>query len=223
MTLSKFKNRLKIGSIAFLALFYGVSLYSLGMYGARQDALKVQGATKEEFQREKVINPIPFSDIQSPQVLSQSVKLCANTTKGYELAYPTSWFTTYNKEEDKCQYFAPYSFVIPESEIADFTPITVKALTLEEWEPTIKFFENPNEFYNVISTETVQINEKLVKKIEAQTTGVGTLPHGYSQIVYLIFDSKVPVQIRYQQLDNLEDVDANKQILEDILGSVNYF
>lgn len=223
MTLAEFKNRLKIGFVVFLVLFYGVSLYSLGKYGTRPDALKVKGATTEEFQREKVINPVPSEDIQSPQVLSKSIKLCSNTTKGFELAYPADWFTTYNEEEDKCQYFAPYSFVIPESKTGDFAPIQVEALNLEEWEPTVKFFENPNEFYNVISTQTIEINEKLVKKIEAQTTGAGVLPRGFTQMVYLIFDSKTPMQIRYQQLDSLEDVNLSKQILEDISRSVNYF
>jgi len=222
VTLLKFKQKIKIGLIFVLVVFYGLSFFALGKYSFQKDVLKVKGAKAQTIDREKVDNPVPAQDVQSAKILSQSVRLCSNTTKGFELSYPSSWFTTYNEEEKRCQYFAPYSFVIPESSTQDFAPIQLEALTLEDWEPTLKFFENPNEFYNVLSSQTVEIDSKLVKKIETVTTGAGIIPKGYSQIIYLVFNSKNPIQIRYQQLDDQNNLEEIRGILNEMARSVNF-
>jgi len=161
--------------------------------------------------------------VQSARIIASSIKLCSNTKNGFEISYPTNWFTTYNKEEEKCSYFAPYSFVVPEYVEKEFVPIEIKALTLEEWEPTVKFFENPNEFQNVISTQNVEIEGKLVHKIESASTGNGSSQKGFVQVVYLIFDSRTPLELKYTQLDSKDDVENIKGVLEEMAKSVKYF
>ena len=99
----------------------------------------------------------------------------------------------------------------------------ITALTLEDWETTVKFYENPNEFENVISTQTVDVSGHLAKKIETSSTGLGSTPRGYAQLIYLIFDSKTPLQIVYKQFNPGDDVNSAKVILEDIAKSVEYF
>ena len=166
---------------------------------------------------------MPYADVQAAQIVSASVKFCANTNKGFELAYPNNWFTTYNKEEEKCKYFAPYSFVIPEYVDKSFVPIQVDPIKLDEWPSTVSFFETPNDYENVISSETVQINNKLVKKIKLSSTGTGSDARGLVQIVYLVFDANNPLQIKYQQLDQNDDTQKIENILGGLVKSLKYF
>ena len=222
MTLAKFKQRLKIGTLAALALFYGLSLYSFGRHSGQVDPLKVKGASTIN-ENDNLDKPLPYADVQSPKIISSSVKLCANATHGYQIAYPNNWFTTYNRDDQKCKYFANFSFIVPEFIEKQFVPVQVEALTLEDWAPTVKFFENPNEYENVISTKTVEVNSHLVKEIETSATGNGSTPRGYTQLVYLIFDSKTPLQIVYKQLDEKDDVNAAGVTLENMVKSIQYF
>ncbi|OGE10845.1 hypothetical protein A3A60_02600 [Candidatus Curtissbacteria bacterium RIFCSPLOWO2_01_FULL_42_26] len=222
MTLAKFKQRLKIGTIAAFAIFYGVSLYSIGRHSGQVDPLKVKGASTIN-EDEKLDKPLPYADVQSVKIISSSVKLCSNTTLSYQISYPNNWFTTYNKDDQNCRYFAPFSFVVPEFIEKQFVPVQVDALTLEDWAPTVKFFENPNEYENVISAQTIEFNNHLIKKIETSATGNGSTPRGFKQLVYLIFDNKIPLQIVYRQLDEKEDIDSATASLEEMVKSIQYF
>lgn len=223
MTLFKFKQRLKIASFATIAIFYGLSLYSLGKHSSESDLLRVKGASTVNNQNDSLDKPLPYADVQSAKIISQSVKLCSNSTYSYQLTYPNNWFTTYNKDDQKCKYFAPYSFIVPEFVEKQFMPIQLDALTLEDWAPTVNFYENPNEYQNVVSTKNTQINDRLVKKIETVSTGEGSTPRGYNQVVYLIFDTRTPLLIVYQQTDANDDVNNVRLILEDMASSVKYF
>ena len=222
MTLGKFKQRLKIGTLAAFAIFYGLSLYSIGRHSTQVDPLKVKGASTINGD-DKLDKPLPYADVQSAKIISSSVKLCANATVGYQINYPNNWFTTYNTDDEKCKYFANFSFVVLEFVEKQFVPVQVDALTLEDWAPTVKFFENPNEYENVISAQTVEINNHLVKKIETSATGSGSSPRGYKQLIYLIFDSKTPLQVVYRQLDEKDDVKAASTSLEEVVKSIQYF
>ena len=222
MTLAKFKQRLKIGTLAAFAIFYGLSLYSIGRHSGQVDPLKVKGASTIN-EDEKLDKPLPYADVQSAKIISSSVKLCSNTTLGYQISYPNNWFTTYNIDDQKCRYFAPYSFIVPEFVEKQFVPVQVDTLTLEDWAPTVKFFENPNEYENVILAQTLEINNHLVKKIETSATGNGSSPRGYKQLVYLIFDSKTPLQIVYRQLDEKDDLNSATIILEEVVKTIQYF
>lgn len=206
-----------------LFFFYGLSFFSLGLYTNHTPQSQVKGASAQNTRKEKLDRPMPYADVQAAQIISDSVKFCANTNKGFELAYPNNWFTTYNKEEEKCKYFAPYSFVIPEYADKSFVPIQVDPLTLDEWASTVSFFEAPNDYENVISSETVQINDRLVKKIKLSATGNGSDAQGFVQIVYLVFDASTPLQIKYQQLDQNEETQKMEDIVGAFVKSLKYF
>ena len=113
----------------------------------------------------EVIRPIetsiPHADIQSGVVISSFAKLCSNTVYSYQLAYPKDWFTTFNTEPQKCSFFAPFSFVVPQNIDSPFVPVSIEVIKSEDWLQTSKFYQNPNEFQNVISVQNIQINEKL--------------------------------------------------------------
>lgn len=173
----------------------------------------------------KIANPLAEDVSQSSRVLASFVKLCSNTALGFELAYPKDWFTTYNDPASQCMYFAPYSFVIPESLQTDseITPISIKIVPTGEWENTIKLYQNPNELYGVVNSTNMQINGRLTTKVESTSTGAGSLPRGFKRVAYLVFDSKNPAIISYNQLEEKDDISTSQKVLDDMVSSLKFF
>lgn len=201
-------------------LLYGLSAFFAGEFigGSK----KTQEDSKEKNVISTVDRPLPYLDTQSSQVLSAQVKLCSNTAYSFQVAYPGDWFTTYNNKEEECAYFAPYTFIVPLKSDQDFTPIKIEIITLDEWENTVKFYENPNDLNNVISQKNIDINGHSAKKIELASTGTGAVERGFVKVAYLVFDSDAPLVIYYQQLEQDEDVERNIKILEEIAASLKY-
>lgn len=231
MTLSSFKKQSKSSLIVMLLVFYGVFAFSMG--------LLVKTGYLANFKNYLVFNretpngkntlaapiesPLPYSDEQSGSVFGSYVKLCSNTTYSFEISYPQDWFTTYNDEKDKCTYFAPYSFTVFADPAANDVPIKIEVVQPEDWQSTVKFYENPNDFQNVISSQNIELSGMSVQKIKAQTTGQDNLERGLIKISYLVFNSRLPLVLTYQQLtekDNISDFEKN---LEDMVRSLNYF
>jgi hypothetical protein len=172
----------------------------------------------------KIANPQGQENtVQSSQVLASYIKLCSNTSLGFELAYPKDWFTSYNDSKDQCLYFAPFSFVLPQVLDQEITPISIKIVKSDEWEETVKLYENPNEFYNVITSNNLEINGRSVKQIKSTSTGASNLQRGFTRTSYLIFDSKTPMVISYSQLEDKDDTSQYEKILEDMVSSLKLF
>ena len=172
----------------------------------------------------KIANPQGQENaVQSSQVLASYIKLCSNTVMGFELAYPKDWFTSYNDSKDQCLYFAPYSFILPQVLDQETTPINIKIIKDDEWEDTVKLYENPNEFYNVITTNNLEINGRLVKQVKSTSTGTGSLKRGFTRTAYLIFNSKTPMIISFNQLEEKDDTVLYEKILEDMVFSLKLF
>lgn len=223
MTLARFKKQLKISAlIAFFAI-YGATFYLLGKSNSITEIIKVKGASTKQVLDTPVESPVPYSDTQSAKVSSSFVKLCSNTVYGIEISYPKDWFTTYNSEEEKCTFFAPYSFVVPYETSTFLVPIKVKIINPAQWVDTVKYYENPNDYFNVNSSENLEINGKSVKKIELTSTGGGLVERGFKNTTYLIFDQRIPTIISYQQLEKDEDVKKSKEVLDEIVNSAKYF
>lgn len=203
-------------------IVYGLVAFTVGKTTAGNDG-KVEGVSIDDQQDKILEKPIPSDDIQSNKIHTKFLKFCANTAFGFELAYPSDWFTTYNSEDEQCKFFAPYSFIVPEFIDKNFVPINLETLNSEEWLGTVSFFENPNDFYNIISSKNIEINGRLVKEIEAQTTGEGTLPKGFIALHYLVFDGEKPIRFSYYQLAESDDIIANKVVLKEIVESLKYF
>ena len=223
MTLLNFKNRLKIGFIVTFLALYGFGSYLFGKYAQPKDIFKIKDKSEEERQDKSFEQPQPYSDIQSGKVISSFVKLCSNTVYGFEVSYPKDWFTTYNSDTRQCTYFAPYSFVMPQVVENDFVPIKIEVVASEDWSATVKLFENPNDFQNVLSTKNIEISNRSVEKVEATSTGGGIIPRGFVKISYLVFNATNPLIITYQQLDGKENPEEYKKILDDMVLSLRYF
>ncbi|MBI2040425.1 hypothetical protein HYT18_05135 [Candidatus Microgenomates bacterium] len=225
MTLTSFKHHLKLSGILILLICYALGFYLLGKYSVFGNIVKFKENTsggKNSLER-PVESPVPYADIQSGKVISSFVKLCSNTFWGYELAYPKDWFTTYNNDSQKCVFFAPYSFVVPADTSFFISPIRIEIINTADWQETLKFYQNPNDFQNVLSSESIQINDRPVQKIKATTTENGQLSRGFTKITYLIFDSEIPIAIVYQQLDEKEDVKLFEDVLLEMAGSLRLF
>lgn len=225
MTLSSFRNRLKIFIVIFLLSVYGISSYTLGRFSVVGQLSRdlVQGISKKNEIRKPIDTPQPYSDTQSASVIGSSVKLCSNTVYNFEVVYPKDWFTTYNSDNEKCTYFASYSFIIPRNTDQEFVPVRIIPITLEDWNGITKFYENPNDLQNITSVQTLSIGEKLVKRVEATTTGTAFLPRGFVKVSYLIFDNTHPLVVSYQQLDEKEDVKSYVGTLDDMAKSLKTF
>ena len=130
---------------------------------------------------------------------------------------------TYLTDEQKCNFFAPYSFVIPKDTAGNFVPVKIEAAKVEEWPGIIKFYENPNDFQNVISIQNIQSDSRIVREIKTETTGSGILPKGYSSVFYLVFDAKTPLVVSFQQLSDKDNVDIMQKNVEDMVKSLRYF
>lgn len=229
MTLSSFKKHTKLSFFIGLFILYGLGSYLLGNY--RSDIkipsldklIKIKGVSTKNNIVMPIDSPVPFMDTQSTSIISSYVKQCSNTKYGFEVSYPNDWFTTYNTEDDKCLYFAPYAFTLPSSLSGFSTPIKLEIAAPEDWEGVVKFYENPNDFQNVLSTKNIAINGAAVEKIDAQTTGAGESAKNSTKLSFLYFDSKLPIVLTYQQSDAKENVEDYKKILEDMAASLKRF
>ena len=203
-------------------MVYGITSYYLGK-NQKINIPSIKGTADTNDLSAPINSPVPFADTQVTTIYTSHVKLCSNTTLGFEVSYPKDWFTTYNSESEKCTFFAPYSFVVVQSSQDFQVPIKIEVTSPEDWSVNLKFQQNPNDLQNVISTENTQIGERLAIKIEAQSTGLGQLPRGLVKTTYLIYDSLKPTILSYQQLDEKENVAENKSILEDMVTSLKIF
>lgn len=225
MTLSSFKKRSKYLIFLSLLLVYGIVSFQLGKWESfpkLDKLLKVKGVSAQKL-KSPVESPAPYSDVQSTSVISGYVKQCANTAASFEVSYPKDWFTTYDGEELKCTYFAPYSFTIPKSTDNFATPIHIEIADPENWQSILKFYENPNDFQNVISVKNVEINGEAVEKIEAMTTGDGLLAKNLRKVSYLSFHSRLPLVFTYAQSDTGEKPAEYEKILEDMVRTLKRF
>ena len=223
LTLASLKFKIKALLIIAVVAIYGVGAYFLGKSSGIDNILKIRRDIPKKTVEAPIESPIPHLDIQSGSVISSYVKLCANTVYGFEIAYPKDWFTTYLTDEQKCNFFAPYSFVIPKDTDGNFVPIKIEIAKVDEWPGLIKFYENPNDFRNIVSIQNIQSGSRLIHKIKASTTGEGILPRGYVTLNYLVFDSKNPAVISYQQLSEEDDVASFEKITENIVNSLRIF
>lgn len=202
-------------------MLYGTLSYALGKVTVTQNSANVKGITTAK--TEIIEKPVPSTDFQSPEIIASSIKLCSNTQLGYQISYPADWFTTFNTEDQKCTFFAPYSFVIPHFVEETFTPVNVEVIEPDNWLSTLQFYENPNDFYNVVASSNLELNGKLVKKIEAKSTGENSLPRGNAYINYLVFDGQKPIRLSYTQLDQNEDLKYSQEVAETMVENLSYF
>src|SRR3990167_133576 len=133
MTLSKLKGTLKSSVVVLFLTVYGLGFFLLGKNSSLVDNIKVKGAKSQNQLDSPVDSPVPFADTQSATITASFVKLCANTVYGFEVSYPKDWFTTYNTEDQKCTYFAPYSFVVPFDTANFLVPIKIEVLNPADW------------------------------------------------------------------------------------------
>lgn len=229
MTLSSFKKNSKKSFLLGFLLIYGATFYLLGTFHTLEFVANLKGSQSVKGTNTKneivgpIDSPVPFADTQGSAITASYIKRCSNTHFGFEVAYPKDWFTTYNTDEQKCTFFAPYSFTVPTT-TADFTaPIKIEVVKPDDWDGAVKFYENPNDFQDVISTQHIQVSGHAVEKIRARSTGGGLIAKGLVKLTYLYQDSKTLLVFTYQQTESKENPDANSKILEDMVSSVSFF
>lgn len=224
MTLASFKSRSGGILVAVFLILYGLSFFWLGKsQEVNKTSQSVKGAKNTSSLELPVENPVPFADTQSGSVISSYVKLCSNTTYGFQVNYPKDWFATYNTEVQKCNFFAPYSYVVPQITDSDFVPIKITPVKIEDWEATVKFLETPNDFQNIISIKPTEINSRSVILVEASTTPAKSGQVGFAITSYLVFDSKTPLIFSYKQQKQQEDVENFRKSLEEMVRGLTYF
>ncbi len=226
MTLYSLKRKSKYLVIIALIIAYGLGTYALGKNNsAFPDITKILGARTDTQNNlnTPIMSPIPANDTQSTSIISSSVKICANTVYSFEIPYPKNWYTTYNTDEQKCTFFAPFSFVVPQETDQPFVPIKIEISSSDKWDGTVKFYENPNDFYNVVAVTNKESDGHPVHKVVAQTTGAASIPKGYLRASFLVFDNKTPLVISYQQMDAKEDVTGNQKAVEDMVSGLKYY
>lgn len=226
LTLSSFKKHSKITLVVAFMAVYGLGFFLLGSTSMRQNVaslLNVRGAATKAGPTSPIDNPIPAADTQSVSIVASYVKLCSNATYTFSISYPKDWFTTYSSDNQKCNYFAPYSFTVPADTDIQFTPIFLEVIKPEDWQGTVNFYQNPNDFQNIVSVQNIEVNGRSVQKVKALQTGKGSTAKGFSKITFLIPDAQNPIIIIYQQQDAKEDTAANEKILEDMAKSLTYF
>lgn len=222
MTLAKFQLYTKLSLIVIGMCLYGVATYSLGVISASNNLAKVKGVSTK-VKEDPIEKPLPYSDIQSAKVIGSSVKLCSNTQAGFELSYPNDWFTTYNSDDHQCTFFAPYTFVLPQSIDDGVTPVKIEVVKPDSWDGTVKFYENPNEFNNVKTAQNLAGSGRSVKRIETESTGTGSIPSGFTAVYFLVFDAKSPLVVSYTQRDQKDDVVKNEKVVGDMVESLKFF
>lgn len=202
---------------------YGLGFYLLGKNSSLVNNLKVKGDKTQDLPQSPINSPVPYADTQVATITPSYVKLCANTVYSFQFSYPKDWFTTYNTEDQKCTFFAPYSFAVPYETSSFAIPIKVEIINPADWQTTLSFWENPNDLHNVISSQDLQIDGRPIKKIELTSTGADGKKRGFVETAYLIFDEKTPLAITYQQLDEKENTQDAKNVLDQIANSTKYF
>lgn len=224
MSLARLKLSLKLLILSIFLALFATAFFWLGKSSNNTDETDIKGtATINQTFDSPIESPIPAADTQTATITASSVKLCANTVFSFELSYPKEWFTTYNIENERCQFFAPYSFILPYETSNFLIPIRLEVTKPEDWLGNVKFHENPNDFQNVVTSQTLEIDGKSAKKIEATSTGQDSIPRSFVKITYLIFNAEFPIIVRYQQIEAEEDVEANKKVLEEIVTSIRFF
>ena len=230
MTLTSFKNRSRLGFLILVLLLYGLSAFALGLseksgyLGKLKNILsfKNSGNNKSTLAVPINSNP-PSSEGQSGSVIGSYVKLCANSVFSFEVSYPKDWFTTYTNDEGKCTYFAPFTFTLLNDPDANIVPIKVEISTPEHWEATVKFYENPNDFQQIISSQNLEINGKSTLKIKARIASQEGFKGGLIKTSYLVYNFRLPLVFTYQQFSEKENIEEFERNLEDMVRSLNYF
>lgn len=223
MTLTTFKTRLKGLTIVVAVIIYSSGLFLLGKSQALDNVFKYKGAVKnQELGQNQVDQPIPYTDSQAGNVIGAYVKLCANTHHGFEITYPNDWFTTYNHEREQCTFFAPYSFVVPQDPTSFAVPVKVDVINSVDWQETLKFYQNPNDFVNVVSYENLELDGREVQRVKASTTQAGTLPSGLLKISYLFFNAENSIVLTYQQQKVDEKTEPYEKTLDEMARSLKF-
>ncbi len=220
MTLTKLKANFKLVALLTAFFVYSSGLFLLGKYTDWKLTSNAQG--QKVSGQNGVQKPQPENETQSASVLGSTVKLCSNTTYSFQLAYPQDWFTTYNTKDQACNYFAPYSFVLPQIPSENITPITIQRMDPENWDIAVKSAQNPNDLYNIEKTQNIEINGKPVQYVEAASTG-SSIQRGFVKASFFVFDANNPLEITYTQLDEKENVIETKKVLNDIANSLKFF
>lgn len=226
MTLSSFKKFSRFSLVVLFLGVYGSVFFLLGKTSISEDALnllKIKGISTQKSLQAPIESPIPATDSQSVSITASYVKLCSNATYGFEISYPKDWFTTYNTDDQKCRYFAPYSFSVPLDTDIQFSPISLEIIEPDAWVPTVKYYQNANDFQNIISVQNLEFNGRLVQKIRASLTGRDEATRGFSRVSFLVQDSRNPIVVVYTQQDSQENVAVGEKIAEDIASSLKYF
>lgn len=223
MTLHKFQKVIKGGFVLLVIAVYGAVAFSVGKVAANDTSTEVKEVKSGSNGKQIIQNPIPSTDFQSNEIMSSSVKLCSNTHYGFEISYDSNWFTTHNSEDQKCTFFAPYSFVVPEFIEGNFAPVNLEVIEPDNWLSTLQFYENPNDFYNINSSQNIEFNGRLIKKIKTTATGSGSTPRGYSAVHMLLFDGEKPIRLSYTQLEENDDINSIESKLLDMVGNIKYF
>ena len=195
----------------------------LGKYSSAKNVPLVKGVRTEIDSGNQIEKPQPYTDTQSGSVIPSSVNFCSNTTYSFQISYPKDWFTTYNNKYQECTFFAPFSFVVPGYLEHDIVPISVVPVASADWQATVKLYENPNDYQNVLTTKNLEINGRSTEIIDTTSTGNGFVPLGLVKRSYLIFDGRMPLVIYYQQLNPNEDVTGAEKVLEEMISSLKYF
>ena len=207
-----------------MIVFYGLVFFVLGRESPRlTNLLKFDHQKDQKVTNNSLEQPQPYADTQSGAVISSFVKLCSNSFYGFEISYPKDWFTTYDSDDQKCTFFAPFSFVINAKIDNSLIPIRIEVVSVDKWLETAKFYENPNDFQNIVSSQNIELAGKSIKKIKALATGLGSVPQGLEKFSYLIFDAETPVVIYYQQHDAEEDTQEYEAITEEMSASLKIF
>lgn len=223
MTLSSFKFKAKGSLLVIFLAIYGISLFTLGRFTGPKIGEEIKGVSTNSVERNIIENPQPYADEQKAEVISNSVKNCSNATFGFEISYQKDWYTTQNNDPQKCTFFAPFSFVVPQLVDSDIVPIKVEVVIAQEWQSTILLYSEPNQFQNIDTVQNVELNGKPVTIVGSISTGLGQIPKGYYKQSYLITDSRSPLIISYTQMTQVDKIENNKQILKEMAESIKLF
>lgn len=222
MTLNSLKFKAKGSFLILFLVIYGIGLFTLGRVTYPKSD-NVKGVSTSNMMRDTIEKPQPYADEQKAEVIPNSVKICSNATFGFEISYPKDWYTTQNYDPQRCTFFAPFSFVVPQLVDSDIVPIKVEVSKTQDWQGTISLFSEPNEFQNIDTVQNIEINGKSVTQVGSISTGKGQTPKGFYKESYLIPDAKTPLILSYTQLTQNEEIETSKKILKDMAESVKLF
>jgi len=224
MTLASFKSKAKLSAILTFMVIYGIGFFYFGRITyPKSKTQSVKGASTSNTVRDPIEKPQPYADEQRAEIIPQSVKICSNATFGFKISYPKDWFTTQNNEPQKCTFFAPFSFVVPQIVDTDIVPIKIEVAKAEDWQSTIVLYSEPNDFQNINSVQSLEINGKAATKVDSMSTGKNQVSKGFFKESYLIFDSKTPLIISYTQMNQNDNLENFKSILKNMVESIKLF